>query len=192
MSRWAVASGRCKPEVKKLALKGTGAARCRPPRSQAWLRSHMVSSNEVSFNLREKFPLSRNILHTCEVTAYGFTRQRTSLKATRTPIDYRDRLAINADQKVLAGYLDYPANVRDTAKSGMGYSDNRHLSDFVEFIFVNVGGLLAEVSSPPMKQASVGAAVVVRGWESQPHGEGPQSVGIPKQNSQMLTQRNLL
>jgi hypothetical protein len=38
MSPWTVASGGCTPEVKQLALKGTGVARCRPPRSRAWLR----------------------------------------------------------------------------------------------------------------------------------------------------------
>ena len=34
--------------------------------------------------------------------------------------------------------------------------------------------LLVQVS--PMRQTSGGAAVVVRGWESQPHGEGRQDV----------------
>lgn len=34
--------------------------------------------------------------------------------------------------------------------------------------------LSAQVS--PMRQTSGGAAVVVRGWESQPHGEGRQEV----------------
>ena len=36
--------------------------------------------------------------------------------------------------------------------------------------------LSAQVS--PMRQTSGGAAVVVRGWESQPHGEGRQFVGF--------------
>ena len=44
LSPWGVASGGCKPEVKELPLKGTGAARCRPPRCQAWLRDHMAST----------------------------------------------------------------------------------------------------------------------------------------------------
>ena len=69
----------------------------------------------------------------------------------------------------------------------MGCVDNRHLNDLAEFIFVNVGGLLAEVSSPPKKQASVGGSIVLGGWESQPQGEGSQLVGISTQNSRMLT-----
>jgi len=35
----------------------------------------------------------------------------------------------------------------------------------------------AKASSPPIPDKGVGAAIVVRGWESQPQGEGPQSVG---------------
>ncbi len=63
MSLWAVASGGCTPGVKELARKGIREARCRPPRCGAWLRDRKVSSNEVGFNLREKAPLPRNILH---------------------------------------------------------------------------------------------------------------------------------
>ena len=44
LSPWGVASGGCKSEVKELPLKGTGAARCRPPRCQAWLRDHRAST----------------------------------------------------------------------------------------------------------------------------------------------------
>ena len=36
--------------------------------------------------------------------------------------------------------------------------------------------VLAQVS--PMRQTSGGAVVVVRGWESQPHGEGRQDVSF--------------
>jgi hypothetical protein len=63
MSRWAEAPMRCSIGVKKLALKGTRAARCRPPRSGAWLRDNMASPNEASLHLRETLPLSRNNLH---------------------------------------------------------------------------------------------------------------------------------
>lgn len=61
----------------------------------------------------------------------------------------------------------------------MGCSDNCHLNYLVKFIIVNVGGLQrdAKASSPPMSVVRVGAAIVVRGWESQLHGEGPQSAG---------------
>src|SRR5215217_4594783 len=47
-SPWGVASGGCKPEVKELPLKGTGAARCRPPRCQAWLRDHRASTRRCA------------------------------------------------------------------------------------------------------------------------------------------------
>ena len=42
-SPWGVASGGGNPDVKELPLKGTGEARCRPPRGQAWLRDHRAS-----------------------------------------------------------------------------------------------------------------------------------------------------
>jgi hypothetical protein len=76
MSRWAVASGGCTPEVKELALIGTHEARCRPPRRGARLRSRMVNSNEAGFNLREMIPLPRNNLHSWEISALADTRQR--------------------------------------------------------------------------------------------------------------------
>jgi len=38
----------------------------------------------------------------------------------------------------------------------------------------------AKASSPPIPGTGVGAAIVVRGWESQSQGEGPQSVGISR------------
>ena len=58
--------------------------------------------------------------------------------------------------------------------------DNRHLNYLAESIFVNVGDSSrnAKESSPLMFVVRVGATIVVRGWESQPHGEGSQSVGI--------------
>jgi hypothetical protein len=47
---------------------------------------------------------------------------------------------------------------------------------------MNVGGLYRDVkvSSLPMTGISVGAVIVVRGWESQPQGEGPQEIDTPK------------
>jgi hypothetical protein len=43
MSPWGVASRGGTLEVKELPLKGTGEARCQPPRGPAWLRTSMVS-----------------------------------------------------------------------------------------------------------------------------------------------------
>jgi hypothetical protein len=48
MSPWGVVVGGCKPAVKELPLKGIRAARCRPPRSGAWLRDRMVSAHECA------------------------------------------------------------------------------------------------------------------------------------------------
>jgi hypothetical protein len=43
--------GRSTP-VSSMPLKGTGEVRGKPPRGPAWLRDHMVSSNEAGFDLR--------------------------------------------------------------------------------------------------------------------------------------------
>ena len=53
---------------------------------------------------------------------------------------------------------------------------NRHLPDLAEVIVVNVGGCQQDVkvSRPPRPVGSVGAIIVVGGWESQPQGEGWQ------------------
>ena len=75
------------------------------------------------------------------------------------------------------------ADVRDTAKSGMGYRGNRHLNYLVEFILANVGGLFAEASSPPEKQASVGGSIVLGARESRVQGEGSQGVSSSRVES---------
>jgi len=83
--------------------------------------------------------------------------------------------------KVSADHLNYSADMWDSAKSGLGHSDNRHLNYLVESISVNVGGPCQGVkaSSPPIPDTGVGAAIVVGARESRAHGEGPQSVGSP-------------
>ncbi len=93
---------------------------------------------------------------------------------------YRDWLVEHTSPKVSAGYLTYPADIRDTAKSGIGCMDNRHLRYVVESISVNVGGSYqdAKASSLPMSDMSVGGSIVVRGRESRPHGEGGQEFNI--------------
>jgi hypothetical protein len=62
MSRWAVAPGGCTPGVKELALKGTGAARGKPPRSRAWLRTHRVSQRSDQRPTGNRAPASRPCL----------------------------------------------------------------------------------------------------------------------------------
>ena len=137
----------------------------------------MVSSNKVDFDLRERGPRSRNILHSCK----DIRDRERAFWILLGFKGYRSWILAVTSLKVSTDYLTYPVDVRDSAKSGLGQIDNHHLNYLVESISVNVGGLLAEVSSPPMKQASVGGPIVVRGWESQPQGEGGQFAGIPMQ-----------
>ena len=68
---------------------------------------------------------------------------------------------MSTSQKVGASHLNYLAPIRDSAKSGLGRVDNRHLNYLAEFISVNVGGHCAEVSSQPMKHSGVGGVIVV-------------------------------
>jgi len=131
----------------------------------------MVSPNEASFDLRETLPLSRNICIAGSSDS-GYTGQRTSQRSLSSTNDCQDWLLGSTSQKVALGKPDYPNVVRDTAKSGIGCFGNRYLSCLVESIFVNVGGLLAEASSPPVKQASVGGVIVLGARESRAHGEG--------------------
>jgi hypothetical protein len=154
----------------------------------------MVSSNEAGFDLREKSPLPRNILHNQGMTTLSDTGQRTDSKALLHPRSHRDWIVEPTSSKVSAGHLKYPADVRNTAKSGTGHGDNRHLNYLAESISGNVGGSYqnVKVSSPPMSNRSVGAASVVRARESRVHGDRPQSVGIPTQSIQVITGRNLL
>ena len=86
---------------------------------------------------------------------------------------YRIRLHHNTGSKVPIDHLTYSTGIRDTAKSGIGCTGNRHLNYLVEFIFVNVGGSYRNVkeSSPLRSGMSVGGLIVVGGWESQPQGE---------------------
>jgi hypothetical protein len=158
VSLWAVALVRCKTSVKELALKAIGETRCKPSRSQGWLRSNMASSNEADFNLRGIAPLSRNILHTLGVASKEYTGQRVN-----RPKGYRDWLRPGTSPKDETEYLVYPVSTRDTVKNGIGCFDNRCLSYFVESLSVNVGGSCwnAKASSLPMSGMSVGGVIVV-------------------------------
>ena len=131
--------------------RGTGETRCRRSRGQAGLRDDMVSSNEAGFNLREKVPLPRNTLHSLGYRP-GFTRQRTNLTGRPSASGCRGWLLSATSSKDEKGRPDYHFSVRDTAKSGIGCKDNRHLNHLVESIAVNVGEPWrdAKASSPPM------------------------------------------
>jgi hypothetical protein len=144
-----------------------------------------VSPNEANFDLRETFPLSRNILHNREGKAHEYTGQRMSRKILPYSTGYQDWSSICTSPKVSADYLNYPADIRDTAKSGIGCTGNRHLHCLVEFIFVNVGGSQqnAKASSLPMTVESVGGVIVVGGRESLLHGEGRQGINASRLES---------
>jgi hypothetical protein len=77
-------------------------------------------------------------------------------------------------KKVATGYPNYPVAGRDSAKSGLGLIDNRHLNNLAKSISVNVGGFYQDdkVSSPPMTDRSVGGVIVVGVRESRIQGEG--------------------
>ncbi len=122
-----------------------------------------MSSNKADFNLRETVPLSRNTLHTCEVTAHEFTRQRTNPMVLPFPKGCRDGSGCNTRQTTAIGHLIYPIAVRDTAERGMGCLDNGHLNYLAESIDMNVGGFHQDVkmSRPSNLDESVGGVIVV-------------------------------
>jgi len=125
----------------------------------------MVSLNEASFNLRENYPLPRNILHSWELIALADTGQRTDPKARLYPKGHRGWLLLCTSPKVGKEKPGYSDPVRDTAKSGIGCFYNRHLNYLVESIFANVGEPQKDVkgSSLPMPTGEVGAVIVVGG-----------------------------
>ena len=153
--------------------KRPGEARGRPPRCRAWLRGDMVSSNKAGFNLRENLPLPRNTLHSVGIGSYdtrGCERaSRFRARRLATEVSNESRLT----SKVERGYLTYLLSVRDTAKSGMGCVDNRHLNHLAESLLMNRGGLHqnGKASSLLMSGVSVGGSIVVRARESRVHGE---------------------
>ena len=134
----------------------------------------MVSSNEVSLNLRETRPLSRNILHSPRVRPWDDTGQRPNPNVISFQKGTEDGYFFFPSRKVVTGNPNYPDTGRDSAKSGLGFHDNHHLNNLAESISVNVGDFYQDVkvSSPPMTDRSVGGAVVVGARESRVHGKG--------------------
>jgi hypothetical protein len=94
------------------------------------------------------------------------------------PKGYRGGLHFVTSPKDDMGHLIYPMSVQDTAKSGIGCCGNRCLHHLAERTSMNVGGSHMEMSSPSMKCASVGAAIVLGARESRVHGEGRQGIDI--------------
>jgi len=123
----------------------------------------MVSSNEAGFDLRETPPLPRNILQDCGVVAHRLTGQRMNPRILPLSKGCQGWLFNLTNQKVSVGYLNYPADIRDSAKSGLGHIDNRHLNYLAESISMNVGGSGQndKASSLPMSDQGVGGSIVV-------------------------------
>jgi len=150
----------------------------------------MVSSNEAGFNLREIVPLPGEPrfciagLRTGRYPAANGLRGMLTSKGSPRPV---------MDHYWPKGWSRLPdllGPVRDSAERGLGCMDNRHLNDLAESTFMNRRDPHAEISSRSMNRVGVGAAIVVGGRESRPHGEGPQSVGSSKQTNRMITGRN--
>src|SRR5438874_13284115 len=66
-------------------------------------------------------------------------RQRMNPAASPFPKDYRGWLREYTNSKVEISNLNYLIFIRDSAKSGLGFVDNRHLNYFVESINMNAG-----------------------------------------------------
>ena|SRR3989442_8064808 len=137
----------------------------------------MVSPTEAGFNLREMLPLSRNILHSREISAPAI---RDSERTDCLLIGYRVWPELTTRPKGDLRLPTYLISVRDTAKSGIGCFGNRHLSHSIKFNLINVGGSCqdANVSSPRMPDKSVGGVIVLGAQESCVHGEGRQEINI--------------
>jgi|GEM_PF-3670337 len=127
---------------------GNGEARCRPPKSRAWLRDDKVSPSEVDCNLRETVPLPRNILHTCGLTNHRHTGQRTYSQLDLVlSVSCRDWTSLTASAKVGEGQLDYPTSVREATAGRTGLGGNHHLNHLVESSSGERGKLLARCQS---------------------------------------------
>jgi hypothetical protein len=133
----------------------------------------MVSPDKLGFDLRERLPLPHNILVRMELAGHPDVGQPAGTCTTEVV-----KHGIH-NPKDEACDLDYHVSAGDTAKSGIGRLVTSTYVVAFEYIHTNVGDLSqdAKVNRPPMPASGVGAIIVVRGWESQPHGEGWQPVG---------------
>ncbi len=99
---------------------------------------------------------------------------------------YRSRSMRHTGIKVSAGNLPYPADIRDTAKRGIGCGDNRHLRYFVESISVNVGGS-GQNDKPSCTPQPSEQARVATGSTSRPtaHTEAPEGTVHTRKGSSL-------
>jgi hypothetical protein len=120
-----------------------------------------VSSNEASLDPRVKGPPALPCI----------TRQRTNADAVSARRRYRDSSVTSMSPKVGVGQPSLPCSRSGYRRARDGSLDNRHLNHLAKYMYGNVGSAQgnAKASSLPMSPKRDGAAVVVRGWESQPH-----------------------
>jgi len=94
-----------------MPLKGTGEARGKPPKGQAWLRDHKVSSNEADFNLRGMRPLTQHFAR--------WVSQWWSMHGV--VIAYSDAAWTEvAAIRMVRIHLIYPVPTEEPAVAGMG------------------------------------------------------------------------
>ena len=79
------------------------------------------------------------------------------------PKDYRSWSDSNTNPKVEISNLNYLIFIRDSAKSGLGFGDNRHLNYFVESINMNVGDSYQNVNPTSATRAKkIGKLLILR------------------------------
>ena len=131
----------------------------------------MVSANEADFNLRETPPLPHNILHSPAWNTgliWGSEREPQHCPfCGPSEVCYRPLQTKRKSEVNLVTLWPF-----GKPRRADGLYANRHLNGLVEFIFVNVGGLHGELSSPAMKRVSVGGVIGLGARESRVHGEG--------------------
>ena len=136
-------------------------------------------SHEAVYDLRVTAPSS-------PVGRYQATTLRTPVRDMGDDERIQRQLSIRWVIVIRLNRITIPARPPDLPcrRSGfrrerIGSSRSRHLNDSVESAVMNVRGpcRIAKANSPPITGQGVGAAIVVRGRESRPQGEGRQSVG---------------
>jgi hypothetical protein len=146
--------------------------RCRPPRCIGLANEQYGKLKRSGFGPTGNGTPATLYPAYLEVPQPGLRGSERAVYATETV--YRSCTV----QRMGHGKPVYSVPVRDTPKRRIGLIYSRCLSCSAESIFVNVGGLRAEVSSPPMNHVSVGGVIVVGAWESHVHGEGHQEGDI--------------
>jgi len=141
----------------------------------------MVSSNEADLTYGKVSPCHVTFCKTVGKLGPRVYEAAHEPKDTSSFQGLPKLVTLSYQLKVSAGYLIYPADIRDSAKSGFGHHDNRHLNYLAESISMNVGGSYRDVkaSSLPMPDRSVGGSIVLGARKSRVRGEGSQEINAP-------------